>query len=106
GDVAAGAAMGPSRPSQLAQGIMRGYGPEGARNLSTYVEPATGNEILTGSVGGESIYKNLGKTGAGMQPKPAALQTAVKQAVAPAAEKSVPLPRPRPPEANGYQPET
>jgi Phage tail lysozyme/Peptidase M15 len=86
--------------SALAQGIIAGYGPAGA-NLSTFVEPATGNEIISGSIGGDSYWKNLGRTGAGQpivdrppKAQPASLKQAVEQATA-----APPLPRPRPPEA-------
>jgi hypothetical protein len=81
---------GASQPSKLAQGIIAGYGPQGT-GLSTYVEPATGNEILTGSVGDQSIFRNLGRPGEsamdsvrraiGAPPKPAAAPGSPPQAL-------------------------
>ena len=84
--------------SKLAQGIIDGHGPAGSHSLTTFVEPGTGKEIITGSSPhGENIYLNLGRTGAG-QPAPQTRSAApaaapsLKQAIAAA----VPLPRPRP----------
>jgi hypothetical protein len=51
--------------SAYAQSLIDSMGPRGA-GVTTYIEPATGNEILTGN----GIYQNLGKTSTGTQ-KPA-----------------------------------
>jgi len=83
---------GPLARSALAQGIINGYGPAGA-NLTTFREPATGNEIISGSIGGTDYWKNLGRTPGSA---PAALKPAPAPAPAPAAAAPVPMPRPRP----------
>jgi len=51
--------------SAYAQSLIDSMGPRGA-GVTTYIEPATGNEILTGN----GIYQNLGKTSTGTS-KPA-----------------------------------
>ena len=51
--------------SAFAQSLIDSMGPRG-EGVTTYIEPATGNEILTGN----GIYRNLGKTSTGTQ-KPA-----------------------------------
>lgn len=94
------APVSPAAPAQgrskLAQQIMDSMLPHPSQGqLTTFVEPKTGNEIITGSIGGESIYRNLGRTGAGQPTTPGAVPAALRQAV----EQAVPMPRPRPAEA-------
>ena len=48
--------------SAYAQSLIDSMGPRGA-GVTTYIEPSTGNEILTGN----GIYQNLGKTSTGTQ---------------------------------------
>ena len=81
----------PQGRSKLAQGIIAGYGPAG-RDLTTYVDPATGHEVITGSMGGETIARNLGRTGAGQAASGPSSMSSVRRAV----ENAVPLPRDRP----------
>jgi len=53
--------------SAFAQSLIDSMGPDGV-GVTTYIEPATGNEILTG--GPKGLFRNLGKTSTGTQ-KPA-----------------------------------
>jgi hypothetical protein len=93
--------------SKLAQGIIDSWLPHpGASggNLTTFVD-SRGHEIITGSANGDSFNRDLGRTGAGQpipQQGPAPVPAALRQAVE--AATSVPLPRPRPPEAPGAPP--
>jgi uncharacterized membrane protein YgcG len=94
--------------SALAQSLIDAWNPHPAASggrLTSFVEPATGNEIISGSVGDQNIYRNLGKTGAG-QPLPAQAPPQVPASLRQAVENAVvPLPRPRPPEAPGIPPQ-
>jgi len=110
--IAPAAAPGPAQGrSKLAQGIMDSWLPHpGGGELTTFREPGTGNEIITGSIGGRDVYRNLGRTPGG-QPAPqvpVSLRQAVEQAVTPmprprpAEAPGVPMPRPRPAEADAF----
>jgi hypothetical protein len=103
--VPAGGAAPAMGRSKLAQQIMDSWLPHpSGGELTTFREPATGNEIITGSIGGQSIYRNLGRTQGQQTQAPASLKQAVQQAVAPPPQPAAPplhpmehpLPRPRP----------
>ena len=46
----------------LGERIIESYGPRG-QNLSTYVDPKTGHQFITGSVDGETINRDIGPAG-------------------------------------------